>query len=322
MIQFDQIKHGQYDWIYVDIDLGNSCTYNCSYCPADAHNGSVPWLQIDALKKFIDKLFQHYTTVFNKELFVFNLLGGEPTLYRDIETLCEYIKTKANYFKVESYIEFLTNGYRKLAWWKKNIDLYDNAKISFHSEFANDDHIVEICDAIIAGGKTANVQILMLPSKWDYCIAAIDKFSKSKEHWAYRPKIVQKEFGPEPYDYTADQLKFLQNSDNFRNGNSEKNYNNKYFYKGKKVDKIYVSDIIINNLHTFFDWKCYAGIDIVRIKRKGDLKLGGTCFMEYPNFTDKTIYEDYEFPTKPTICKQAWCFCGADIKVRKEKIYD
>ena len=62
---FDKITHNNnYRWIYVDIDLGNFCTYACSYCPDEAHNGSVPWLEISTLTVS----YTHLTLPTNREV--------------------------------------------------------------------------------------------------------------------------------------------------------------------------------------------------------------------------------------------------------------
>ena len=87
MLEFDEIQY-KHDWqkqhIYVDIALGNICNFCCSYCDPKLHNGSFPWHSIDDLKRFINKLFLHYTKIHNKKYFTFNFLGGEPSLYKNL----------------------------------------------------------------------------------------------------------------------------------------------------------------------------------------------------------------------------------------------
>lgn len=319
---FDEIKPVNYDWTYIDIDLGNICTYKCSYCPTDAHDGSVPWLDINALKQFIGKVFKHHTTVFQKELFVFNLLGGEPTLYPYIEELCAFIKEQGKKYSVITWIELLTNGYRKVSWWKDNIDLYDNAKISFHPEYADASHVRDVCDLLVENKKCALVQVLMYPDKWQECVSAIELMIKTrKKLWPLQPKTVQIDFGPEPYFYTNEQKQWMKDNLYTYTSENDINYHNKMFLNGEKVGQVLVYSIIAEKQHSFVNWECFAGIDLIRVKRQGDFKLGGVCRMEYPGFTDKTIYDDdYILPSRPTICKQTWCSCGADIKVQKRKV--
>lgn len=318
---FDKIVHNnKYRWVYLDIDLGNFCTYACSYCPTTAHDGSVPWLELSALKRFVDNLFSH--TKDTKNLLVFNFLGGEPTLYKDIEELCYYIKEQSSKFGIQSHIELLTNGYRKLRWWEDNIHMYDEVKISFHPEFADPIHVRDVCDLVVSKGKQSMTQVLMLPELWDKCIDTIEVLKTSKYEWGIAVKVVQKDFGPEPYDYTEDQIEFMKKMPRPPKINNRPSYNNSFILNDKETTHYLASQIINERKHSFKGWKCYAGIDIINITRNGKFKIGGACPMPYDGFTNKTIYDlDYEFPTEPVTCDIDWCKCGPDIITRKEKIY-
>ena len=318
---FDKITHNNnYRWIYVDIDLGNFCTYACSYCPDEAHNGSVPWLEISTLKNFVKKLFDH--TKDTKNLLVFNLLGGEPTLYKDIEELCYYIKDQSKKYNIRSYIELLTNGYRKLRWWEDNILMYDEVKISFHPEFANATHVRDVCDLVVSKGKQSMTQVLMLPAMWDKCIDTINILRTSKYKWGIMVKVVLKNFGHEPYDYTQEQIEFMRHMPRQSKVHNRPQYSNKFWLNDTETKHYTASQIINEKYHTFKGWMCYAGIDIIHINRNGKFRIGGACPMPYDGFTNKTIYDlDYEFPKEPIICNIDWCKCGPDIITRKEKMY-
>jgi len=318
---FDKIIHNnEYRWVYIDIDLGNFCTYACSYCPTQAHDGSVPWLEVGALKKFVNKLFTH--TKDTKNLLVFNFLGGEPTLYNDIEELCYYIKEQSGKFGIQSHIELLTNGYRKLRWWEDNIHVYDEVKISFHPEFATATHARDVCDLVVSKGKQAMTQVLMLPALWEKCIETIETLKTSKYKWCIAVKVVLKDFGHEPYDYTKEQEEFMKKMPRPPKINNRPSYNNRFMLNNKQTEHYVAAQIINERKHSFKDWKCYAGIDIISISREGKFKIGGACPMSYERFTNKTIYDtDYVFPSTPVICNIDWCKCGPDIITRKEKFY-
>ena len=44
------------NYIRIQWNMGNSCNYECEYCPPQLHDGSKPWLSkdqyIDAINKF------------------------------------------------------------------------------------------------------------------------------------------------------------------------------------------------------------------------------------------------------------------------------
>ena len=109
-MQIDEIRYENNNHIYVDIALGNTCNFKCSYCPDKLHNGSDPWLDIVALKKFSSKLIDFYSSVHDKNIFMFNLLGGEPTLYKDIVPFCQQLKELGEQKNCLIQIEFLTNS--------------------------------------------------------------------------------------------------------------------------------------------------------------------------------------------------------------------
>ena len=70
--------------------MGNSCNYECEYCPPQLHNGSKPWLSkeqyIDAINKF-----SLYYNGLGKRV-DYELIGGEVTVipgFEDIPTAKE-----------------------------------------------------------------------------------------------------------------------------------------------------------------------------------------------------------------------------------------
>src|SRR6185436_15194256 len=40
--------------------LGNRCTFACSYCPSELHDGSLPWISADVILPFLDQVRRHY----------------------------------------------------------------------------------------------------------------------------------------------------------------------------------------------------------------------------------------------------------------------
>ena len=41
-------------------DLGNPCTYACSYCPAENHDGSIPWPTLEHAMNVVKTITDHY----------------------------------------------------------------------------------------------------------------------------------------------------------------------------------------------------------------------------------------------------------------------
>ena len=137
--EFDRVL--QIEWT-----LGNTCNYNCSYCLPVLHDNSFPWINLDESIRFIDRLHEHYDAI-GIEKYIWKFGGGEPTLYKHFSDLCEYINRKPN-----NYIIPITNGSRKLNWWKANYKNFFAVHFSIHPEFCNTKHIVEVCDYLIDVG--------------------------------------------------------------------------------------------------------------------------------------------------------------------------
>ncbi len=321
-MQIDEIRYDNNKHIYIDIALGNTCNFKCSYCPDDLHNGSEPWLNINALKKFSSKLIDFYSSVHDKNIFMFNLLGGEPTLYKDIVPFCQQLKKLGEQKNCLIQIEFLTNGFRKLKWWEENIELFDKVKISHHPEFAKPEHSRDVADIVTENNKYAAIQVLMNPEYWDKCMDHVNIILDSKYDFNVANKLVLKDFGTEPYDYTPEQLKIFDKP--FRGGINQRKlklFNRQpiYFFENKNLGKLPPPKIFAEKLNKFKGWTCYAGIDILSIAFNGNISLGGACRMRSTGVTDKTIYDDYDFPNSPQVCAIDVCKCSPDVETRKFK---
>ena len=97
----------------VNWHLGNTCNYKCSYCDPKLNRGDIPWVTIDRAKQVIDEIVSTYSKQFNKDTFIFELTGGEPTVYPGIEELCNHMKS------LGIFIQLCTNGSRTVRWWEE-----------------------------------------------------------------------------------------------------------------------------------------------------------------------------------------------------------
>ena len=74
------------DWFVVNWCLGNTCNYECSYCPSGLHDSSKRWPSIDVIKNFITNIKKANP---EKKLY-FEFTGGEVTLYKDFIDVCKF----------------------------------------------------------------------------------------------------------------------------------------------------------------------------------------------------------------------------------------
>jgi molybdenum cofactor biosynthesis enzyme MoaA len=120
---------------YLDVvwQVSNFCNFKCSYCnpgnySGDNSNDNNLLVYIDNLKLITDK----YLALGYKN-FKFFFSGGEPTLWRNLVPICEWIRENLP----NTIIAVNTNFSRPLTWWKKHHHLFDDVVASFHVEFSD-----------------------------------------------------------------------------------------------------------------------------------------------------------------------------------------
>ena len=110
--------------ITIQWSMGNSCNFECEYCPTQLHSGSHPWQSTEIYLDAIDKICTHYTEQ-NKTV-NFELIGGEVTVMPGFLEILQKIKEHNGRSIV------FTNGSRTRNWWSKAKHYIDDLIISFH----------------------------------------------------------------------------------------------------------------------------------------------------------------------------------------------
>ena len=75
-----------------------------------------------------------------------------------------------------------------------------------------------------------------------------------------------------------------------------------------------VNDILVRKENEYVDWLCWSGQESLFIRDNGDV-FNATCRVKYLG----NIYDDFDIPTEPIICKKQWCACAADLNTSKAK---
>lgn len=323
-IAIEYVDQRRYNAVYIDWTLGNFCNYRCSYCPDYLHDNSNPMSDVESVKAFTKRLFDHYTRNLGKKYFIFNLMGGEPTLWKSIEPFVIWVKEYSQQLGITSIIEILTNGSRTLRWWNDYVKYFDIVKITHHVEFANPVHTTNVADLVIDSGTNASVQVTMLPARWNECIDHLKTISNSRRQFRIDVKPLRIDFGSTLYDYTFEQLDIFQRP--YRTaegipGVDTINMQGKSLFDNGNEEIVRYQELITKGENSWVDWQCWAGIDIINIKPDGTVRLGGACGMKddlmyKKHITDPTL----QFRIEPIICKQQWCSCGPDMETRKKYV--
>lgn len=298
------------DWFVVNWCLGNTCNYSCSYCPSNLHDGSIKWPELEKIKQFISRVVEQ---VYPKKVY-FELTGGEVTLYRYFLEICKHCTD------LGAKVGLISNGSRTLRWWEENKKYFDHVCLSFHPEFAEPEHFVEVVK-ILNNDVRTHVNIMMSPEQFDYCFAVANKIKNlGNISMALQPLI--HDFGDTVFDYTDAQKNIFDKQHELITKDIQ--FTRSFDYYRGAMKKIYPDGTgEVSSAHRFIsfktndwsNWKCYAGVEQIIVD------LGGNIFRGWCRVGEKigNIYDqNLKIPTEPVTCNKTMCHCNFDIMSTKE----
>jgi organic radical activating enzyme len=312
-------------------DLGNTCNYKCWYCFPGANTGTHPFPDVNIVTKNIKHLIRYYFDYGIKDINL-NLLGGEPTVWKDLSKFIKSLRTEIDLKKgQELRISIQTNGSRTLRWWEENGKFLDHIAISVHHEKADPNHIVAVGNILEKQGVFCFATVLMDHKEWDKCVNLLDSIIKLKPNFMVQAVPINIDG---TYNYNAEQQKFLKKTMKKRPTLKQilKHYNLMFkiptftgrFSDGSKVKTKNPAYFSLNKYNNFQGWECSIGIEWVYINRDGELtgtcnnKLYGKDF--YYNIKDENFIEKFSPNIIPVICKQNCCLCNGEVTLSKVKL--
>lgn len=288
------------DWFLVSWSLSNKCNYRCSYCPDILHNGSTGHAEWKTVSNFVKNFTQPGKTI------CYRLSGGEPTYWKHFIDLAKLVKEQSHVFS------FLTNGSQTIDYYKEISKYTDGMIISYHEEYADLDHIVEISKNVDC---PVFINLMLLPDKFEslYTVAKT-LFEQGKDINVWPKVIVDKTDAVvtnQIVNYTEEQKEMIKDWPFFRKVNDD------LLHRGELLlddNPITANDLIIKNLNEHKGWRCWAGLHMINIDIWGDIyradcQQGGAI----GNLTQ------YAMPDSPLICGAKKCACLSDIYLRKEQ---
>ncbi len=307
--------------MYIDWQLSDVCNFKCSYCNFTSMGGIHGWPTIEQASGLVDNIIAFS----DHEYRTYNLLGGEPTLWKHFGELCTYIKEHDN----NSTVQVLTNGSRTLRWWEKYTSYMNKVIISHHSNTASKEHtykVTKVCQPY----NSVSIQMLM----------DVDNFAQCAEHFDYlidklpgvkiSPKKGETELGSgEWMGYSQEQNDWINNAlvrskqnnklkPDIERLKDHKPAHSRIFYAMSNGESWETSNknLILNNENHFKGWECNIGIDMLCVRSDGTLKPSSACFNEINlgNYKQNSIIK---WPKSPIRCIYNSCFCGADIEIEK-----
>lgn len=291
--------------------LGNTCNYECSYCPDNLHNGSIKWPETEKIKAFITRVAEQ---VHPRKLY-FEFTGGEVTLYRDFIEICQHVK------QLGAKVAMISNGSRTLRWWQENKHYFDHICLSFHPEFGDAEHFIKVVNLLHDDVRT-HVNIMMSPQKFDYCYDVATRLvNVTNISMALQPLII--DFGDTLYEYTEEQQKKIDDQNQLvrkiitnKQFDYQRGAMSMIFSDGSKLQKS-AHRFINDKTNDWSGWHCYSGVEQIIVD------LGGHIYRGWCRVGGRIghIHDvDLKLPTTPVLCHKTMCHCNFDIMSTKEKI--
>lgn len=320
----------------------NVCNFHCRYCFPGSNTGEFTSPKdLDLIIKNFNFMLKQYKERLGKTKIHLKIAGGEPTLWRGLEKFILEIK-KEN----DVYLTVISNGSRTLRWWKQYGHLIDNVTLSFHVAEADVDHHIAVADTMFALGKKTTVVVLMDPTRWDDCVAAIEKMKHSQYRWFLQTaeviepehiaisniKVVsaeERKYSPEQKNYMKWGLKrlpgFFWFVKNFKLLKKEiRIFESIATLSNGKQLKARPQTYINNNWNSFSGWSCNAGLEALYIHWDG--AIGATCNqklygVDYSyNILDEDFVNKYNPNFVPVLCKANNCFCQPETHISKSNL--
>lgn len=298
--------HAEVDW-----DLTMKCNYSCSYCESYNNSGPNHFKSLKEYKLAISNLKKYFG---NKKVRI-QLLGGEPMLYKKWDEIVNLIDN-AGFTPIICTNLSITS--RILISKIKNLIPKNCIDVSWHTQFADENKIVENIELLNKSGHLRYISILADKRYWDKVVSAYNRvkhldnveISHIKDESVGKTIIASKLI-----DYTNEELQFIEkvNSKLY-----ERNFNTIVtFTNGATKTLQNTSDFFQNDVSNFKGMKCDIGMLRVQIKPNGDV-YPSACLLNYPKAIIGNIYEGkIKKPTKPIECPFNFCGCGPDMRINK-----
>ena len=326
------------DTFIVDWMIGNTCNYACSYCDEYFHDGSVKWPDPDKVERFAKRLTDHVKQFQPTKKVLWNILGGEPTVWKEFNEVFRRIKN----YDPNCIVRMLTNGSRTLRYWEKNADLFEDVIISYHPESADYKHCTEVANILARAGSVVAIQTAVYPPLMDKCIEAAKYFWTYSLAVNHSAKALQETLGSaETFVYDKEKWAEIKKYDGPTKASKDRLNNklNEHFENRKKftrrayghmmrfvnsdTGKVHFfqdpNECMANGFNTWKGWKCNIGVEALVVNLDGSVTSGNSCFQ---NLCHGFINDpdNIKFPTEGLICPETWCSCISDTEVTKYKV--
>jgi organic radical activating enzyme len=287
----------------VDWTLSSICNYKCSYCPPNLRDGKDRFPKLEDAKRLVDRIFKK----FGNKKFVFILTGGEPTLWKKLPELMKYMK------EINCEVRVTSNGSLPLEWWEENSKYMDMLLLSFHWEFCEQEHIMQVARIAVRNNVFTKVNILTKVDKFDESYKLAEEIAYLVPGSITEIRTIRPKMGKLLDNYSDEQLKRLKEKILFGSSKVRKKSQEVYIEQGERLKP---QVCIAKRENSWKGWKCHVGLQLIKIYQdgsvfRGNCRVGGKI---------GDINGEINFPSEPIICSEDYCKCTTDIMTTKERV--
>lgn len=298
----------------IDWTLNTLCTYHCSYCPPELHQGRNIFKSREQDKEiliaFLEKLQKQLQ---GRSVHIF-INGGEPTISPVFETLIDFIDAAG----WSAYVN--TNGSRSMDWWRDYAKKIFKVTVSYHPESADE----EIFNKVEYIGTQTNVGVftLMYPPYWQKSFDAYNRFKAMPAVTIGASRVFKRDTREvsSSYDYSQEQLNWLEENSRviFKPGV-------KYYAPGAAIGQTFIKysdettekmdevELVNKAQNKFLGWSCSMGRNHLFIDTNWNIKQA-TCGTASVFSTVETFDK---LPDQDVYCKDNYCMCTTDVQIPK-----
>lgn len=295
------------------------CNYSCSYCNPGNYEGKHKNIaNFDKIVQNLTKITNHYRSQ-GYEAFKFYFSGGEPTVWKHLIPLIEWLKNQLD----EPQIGINTNLSRSTKWWTQNHHLFHDVVASFHIEYVDkerylknltylQDKVNYLCSRMMMEEKHFQEVI-------DYGTMLKSKLLNYNLEWVPLWDDIRTDVGP--WEYSEQWMKdFFEKSSFERQEKVQKPRGTKWrmssneIYKSGACRSLNGNRIVSDRKNYFMGWQCNVGESLF-INARGQISAA-SCG-QGPELGN--IYRDIKINSGTIICNKTQCTCGTDIYITKHK---
>lgn len=316
------IRPVKQSYVSITWQVNNHCNFRCSYCNPGNWDGSVKNNDdLDKIKENLNKIFEYYERL-GYQAFKFYFSGGEPTIWKNLIPLIEWLKTRLD----DPQIGINTNLSRPIKYWVEHSHLFHDVVASFHPEFAKKDRYTENAEYLQDKVNYLCCRMMMREEQFqeviDYGNSLKQRLKNYNIEWV--PLFSDIATTVEPWKYSEQWMKDFFETNSFESKHTiPKARGSKWSMVSQEVyDDGTTAPFNGNRLtaerqNFFKGWKCWVSEGIF-INSSGNISAA-SCGMG-PRLGN--IYRDVELNLEPVICNKYHCTCGTDMLLTKEKHFE